>query len=60
MRIPIVLLAALVRHRRSSGFAAGGQASGGYEIIRVPPKGGRSDGSYEDFVTGFVTPEGRV
>jgi glucose/arabinose dehydrogenase len=32
----------------------------GYEIIRVPLKAGRSDGSYEDFVTGFVTPEGRV
>jgi glucose/arabinose dehydrogenase len=32
----------------------------GYEIIRVPLKNGRSDGSYEDFVTGFVTPDGRV
>ena len=32
----------------------------GYEIIRVPMKDGRADGSYEDFVTGFVTPEGRV
>ena len=32
----------------------------GYEIIRVPLKKGRADGSYEDFVTGFVTPEGQV
>jgi glucose/arabinose dehydrogenase len=32
----------------------------GYEIIRVPMKNGRSDGSYEDFVTGFVTPDGDV
>ena len=32
----------------------------GYEIIRLPLKNGRSDGSYEDFVTGFVTPEGQV
>jgi glucose/arabinose dehydrogenase len=32
----------------------------GYEILRVPLKKGRSDGSYEDFVTGFVTPEGQV
>ena len=32
----------------------------GYEIIRVPLKNGRPDGSYEDFVTGFVTPDGQV
>ncbi len=32
----------------------------GYEVIRVPLKNGRSDGGYEDFVTGFVTPEGDV
>jgi glucose/arabinose dehydrogenase len=33
----------------------------GYEVIRVPMHGGtRSDGSYEDFLTGFVTPDGKV
>ncbi len=30
----------------------------GYEIIRVPLKNGRATGKYEDFLTGFVTPEG--
>ncbi len=32
----------------------------GYEVIRVPLKNGRASGEYEDFLTGFVTPEGRV
>ena len=32
----------------------------GYEVIRVPLKNGRTSGEYEDFLTGFVTPEGRV
>lgn len=32
----------------------------GYEIIRVLFKGGRPTGAYEDFVTGFVTPDGGV
>ncbi len=33
----------------------------GYEVIRVPMHGGtRSQGSYEDFLTGFVTPDGEV
>jgi glucose/arabinose dehydrogenase len=32
----------------------------GYEIIRVFLKDGRATGAYEDFVTGFVTPEGQV
>jgi glucose/arabinose dehydrogenase len=32
----------------------------GYEVIRVPLKNGRPTGEYEDFVTGFVTPEGKV
>jgi glucose/arabinose dehydrogenase len=33
----------------------------GYEVIRVPMHGGtRADGSYEDFLTGFVTPAGEV
>ncbi|CAN5585431.1 sorbosone dehydrogenase family protein [soil metagenome] len=32
----------------------------GYKIVRVPLENGRSRGEYEDFVTGFVTPEGNV
>ena len=32
----------------------------GYKVIRVPLRDGRPTGEYEDFVTGFVTPEGRV
>ena len=30
----------------------------GYELIRVPLKSGVPTGEYEDFMTGFVTPEG--
>ncbi len=32
----------------------------GYEVIRVPLQNGNSSGVYEDFLTGFVTPEGGV
>ncbi len=33
----------------------------GYEVIRVPMNGGtRAEDRYEDFLTGFVTPEGEV
>ena len=32
----------------------------GYKVIRVPLKGGRATGEYEDFMTGFVTPAGEV
>jgi glucose/arabinose dehydrogenase len=33
----------------------------GYEVIRIPMRDGHSaDGSYEDFLTGFVTPDGKV
>ncbi|MGO4880366.1 MAG: PQQ-dependent sugar dehydrogenase [Bryobacteraceae bacterium] len=32
----------------------------GYEVIRVPLKNGQATGEYEDFVTGFVTPNGDV
>jgi glucose/arabinose dehydrogenase len=33
----------------------------GYEVIRVPMNhSGRALGEYQDFLTGFVTPEGRV
>ena len=32
----------------------------GYKVIRVPVKDGAPTGEYEDFLTGFVTPEGDV
>jgi glucose/arabinose dehydrogenase len=32
----------------------------GYEVIRVAIKDGKATGAYEDFLTGFVTPDGRV
>ena len=32
----------------------------GYKVIRVPLKNGAPIGEYEDFMTGFVTPEGDV
>jgi glucose/arabinose dehydrogenase len=33
---------------------------GGYEVIRLPMKGGKATGEYEDFLTGFVLPNGDV
>ena len=32
----------------------------GYEVIRVPMKGGKATGEYQDFLTGFVTKDGDV
>jgi glucose/arabinose dehydrogenase len=32
----------------------------GYEVIRLPMKNGHATGEYEDFLTGFVTAEGKV
>jgi glucose/arabinose dehydrogenase len=32
----------------------------GYEVIRVPLQNGHAKGEYEDFVTGFVTADGKV
>jgi len=32
----------------------------GYKVIRVPQKNGVPSGEYEDFMTGFVTPQGDV
>jgi glucose/arabinose dehydrogenase len=32
----------------------------GYEVIFVPTKDGKATGEYEDFVTGFVTSDGKV
>jgi glucose/arabinose dehydrogenase len=32
----------------------------GYKVIRVPMKDGKATGEYEDFLVGFVTPQGDV
>jgi len=32
----------------------------GYEVIRVPLTKGKATGEYEDFLTGFVTADGKV
>jgi glucose/arabinose dehydrogenase len=32
----------------------------GYEVIRLPMHDGHATGEYEDFLTGFVTPDGQV
>jgi glucose/arabinose dehydrogenase len=32
----------------------------GYKVIRIPVQNGKPTGEYEDFLTGFVTPEGNV
>ncbi len=32
----------------------------GYEVVRVPLRNGKSTGVYEDFLTGFLTPNGDV
>ena len=36
------------------------QNRAGYEVIRIPMKDGHATGEYDDFLTGFVTPEGQV
>jgi glucose/arabinose dehydrogenase len=35
-------------------------ARSGYEVIRIPMKSGHATGEYEDFLTGFVLPNGDV
>lgn len=32
----------------------------GYEVARIPVKNGKALGEYEDFLTGFTTPDGKV
>lgn len=32
----------------------------GYEVIMVPMRDGKATGAYEDFMTGFTTPDGKV
>ncbi len=36
------------------------QNRAGYEVIHIPLHDGKADGSYEDFLTGFVTKDGQV
>jgi glucose/arabinose dehydrogenase len=36
------------------------QKRAGYEVIRAPLENGKATGEYEDFLTGFVTADGRV
>ncbi len=36
------------------------QNRAGYEVIRIPMHDGKAEGSYEDFLTGFVTKDGQV
>jgi glucose/arabinose dehydrogenase len=36
------------------------QRRAGYELVRIPMHNGVADGSYEDFLTGFVTADGQV
>jgi glucose/arabinose dehydrogenase len=50
---------------KDDGFAAehgswNREPRAGYEVIRVPMKDGHATGSFEDFLTGFVTPDGKV
>jgi glucose/arabinose dehydrogenase len=50
---------------RGDGFAAehgswNRKERAGYEVVRLPMKGGHATGEYEDFLTGFVTPDGQV
>jgi glucose/arabinose dehydrogenase len=32
----------------------------GYEVVRVPLENGHASGVFENFITGFVTPDGDV
>ena len=53
------------REYKGDGFAAehgswNRAQRGGYEVIRLPMKNGRATGEYEDFLTGFVLPDGTV
>lgn len=50
---------------KGNGFAAehgswNRSQRSGYEVIRLPMHNGRATGEYEDFLTGFVLPDGSV
>ncbi len=50
---------------QGDGFAAehgswNRKPRGGYEVIRLPMHNGHATGEYEDFLTGFVLPDGKV
>jgi glucose/arabinose dehydrogenase len=53
------------REYRHDGFAAehgswNRARRTGYKVIRIPMRDGKATGEYEDFLTGFVTPDGHV
>jgi glucose/arabinose dehydrogenase len=53
------------REFKGDGFAAehgswNRALRAGYEVIRLPMRNGHATGEYEDFLTGFVTPDGQV
>ncbi|MGP8176113.1 MAG: PQQ-dependent sugar dehydrogenase [Terracidiphilus sp.] len=53
------------REFKADGFAAehgswNRALRAGYEVIRLPMRNGHATGEYEDFLTGFVTPDGQV
>ncbi len=53
------------REYRNDAFAAqhgswNRELRTGYKVIRVPQRNGVPTGEYEDFMTGFVTPDGNV
>jgi len=50
---------------KGDGFAAehgswNRQQRAGYEVVRIPMRNGHATGEYEDFLTGFVRPDGKV
>ncbi|HWT65013.1 MAG TPA: PQQ-dependent sugar dehydrogenase, partial [Terracidiphilus sp.] len=50
---------------KGDGFAAehgswNREHRAGYEVVRLPMKNGHATGEYEDFLTGFVLPDGKV
>jgi glucose/arabinose dehydrogenase len=50
---------------RGDGFAAehgswNRKDRAGYEVIRIPMHNGHATGEFEDFLTGFTTPDGKV
>jgi glucose/arabinose dehydrogenase len=53
------------REYRNDGFAAehgswNRSRRTGYKLVRIPLRNGKATGEYEDFMTGFVTPQGDV
>jgi glucose/arabinose dehydrogenase len=58
--IPDVLLQSHSASLEMTFYTGARSVRTGYKLIRVPLRDGTSSGLYEDFMTGFVTPEGNV